>query len=207
MADILVRGLDALDFVARNQPLPAFAFDEGGKLPRQILGVLNAGIGAAGAERRHLMRGIADEDHPIMHEAVEAAAIEGVDRDPFQLVGMRRQHFVETRTDPLRLLLGDRVGIGTKLQIDAPDVVGLAVHQRRLAGMEGRREPEAALGRNIRRHAHVGDQEFVLEGDAGEVEAKKAANGRARAVSGDQPVGVEPVAVRPAFRSSAARRR
>ena len=194
MADVLVGGLDALDFVARNQPLPALALDECGKLPGQILGILNAGIGAAGAERRHLMRGIADEDHPIMHEAVEPPAIEGVDRDPFQLVGMRRQDLVEARTDPLRVLLGDRVGIGTKLQIDTPDVVGLAVHQRRLAGMERRREPEAALGRNIRRHTHVGDEEFVLEGDAGEVEAEEAANSRARAVGGDQPVGIEPVA-------------
>jgi hypothetical protein len=53
--------------------------------------------------------------------------------------------------------------------------------------MEGRREPEPALGRKLRRHAHVGDEELVLEGDAGEIEAEQAADSRARAVGGDQP--------------------
>ena len=88
---------------------------------------------------------------------------------------MRVQHFVEPGAHAFRLLLGDRIGVGAKLQIDAPDVVRLAMHQGRLAGMEFRREPEAAFGRKIRRHAHVGDQELVLEGDAGEAEAKQAA--------------------------------
>ena len=88
-------------------------------------------------------------------------------------------------------MLGDRIGLRAELQIDAPDIVGLAMHQRRLAGMKGRREPEAALGREIRRHVHVGNQELVLEGHAGEVETEQAADGRARAVGGDEPIGVE----------------
>ena len=193
MADILVGSLDTLEIVAIDQSVAALPFENGRKLPGQILRILNAGIGAARAERRHLMRGIADEDHAAMHEAVEPAAVEGVDRDPFELVGMVFEHLVEPRTHALRRLLGDRVGVGTELQIDAPDVVGLAMHQGRLAGMKGRREPEPALGRKLGRHVDIGDEEFVLEGDTGEVEAQKPARGRARTVGGDEPIGVEPV--------------
>ena len=67
------------------------------------------------------------------------------------------------------------------------------MHQRRLAGMEGRREPEPALGREICGHVHVGDEELVLERDAGEIEPEQAADRRAGAVGGDQPVGIETV--------------
>ena len=38
------------------------------------------------------------------------------------------------------------VGVPAELQVDAPDVVGLLVQQRRLAGVERRVEPEPALG-------------------------------------------------------------
>ena len=95
--------------------------------------------------------------------------------------------------DTLRLLLFGDVGVGTELQVDAPDIVGLAMHQRRLAGVEARIEPEAALGRDVGRHPDVGDQELVLEGDAGKFQPEQIARGRARAVGGDQPVGVERV--------------
>ena len=109
------------------------------------------------------------------------------------------------------LLLGFDVGIGAELQIDAPDVVGLAVHQRRLAGMERRVEPEPPLGRKIRGHAHVGDQELVLERHAGEVRgpadrARSSARRRRRSPSrrrsGSGPSGVSTVRRAPSLRCS-----
>ena len=58
-----------------------------------------------------------------------------------------------------------------KLQIDPPDIVGLLVQQRRAPGMERRIEPEPALGRKLRRHLDVGDQELILEHLGGEFRA------------------------------------
>ena len=87
VADILVGRLDAFEVVASISARAALPFQHGRKLPGQIVRILNAGIGAARAERRDLMRRIADEDHAAMHEAVEPAAVEGVDRDPFELEG------------------------------------------------------------------------------------------------------------------------
>ena len=139
------------------------------------------------------MRGIADEDHAAMHEAVEPAAIEGVDRNPFSSKSCAASTLSSRARTRSGSCSASGVGVGAKLQIDAPDVVGLAMHQRRLAGMERRREPETALGRKIRRHVHIGDEEFVLEGDAGKVESEERRDGRARAVGGNQPIGVEPV--------------
>jgi hypothetical protein len=56
--------------------------------------------------------------------------------------------------------------------------------------MEGRVEPEPALGGEIGLHHHVGDQEAVLEELAGELGAHHAAGVTVGAVAGDHPVGL-----------------
>ena len=97
------------------------------------------------------MGGIAGEDDAAMHEAVEPAALEGVDRDPFErelVVGA--EHLPQARHDALGLLLRDRIGVRAELEVDAPDVVRLLVQQSRTAVVEGRVEPEPALGRKSR---------------------------------------------------------
>ena len=73
------------------------------------------------------------------------------------------EHRAQPRHDPLGLPLLVRIGVPAELEVDAPDVVGLAVQQRRLVRMERRIEPEPALGREIRFHVDVGDQEAVAE--------------------------------------------
>ena len=156
-----------------------------------ILGILHAGIAAARAERRDLMRGVAGEDHAAMHEAVEPPAIEAIDRHPFELEIALAQHLLQTRDDALRLLLRLDIGIGAELQIDAPDIVRLPVHQRRLAGMERRIEPEPPLGREVRRHRTSAIRNLSSKVDARETETQQIAQRRARAVGGDHPVGVE----------------
>ena len=70
-ADVLVGGLHALAIVASISATPALAVAATSrKLPSEVLGILNAGIGAARAERRDLMRGVADKNHAAMHEAL-----------------------------------------------------------------------------------------------------------------------------------------
>ena len=71
--DVLVRRPPALELVAVEQRGRGFAAQDRGKLPGEILGILDAGIAAARAERRDLVGGIADEDHPAMDEARRAA--------------------------------------------------------------------------------------------------------------------------------------
>ena len=78
--------------------------------------------------------------------------------------------------DLLRLLLLLGVGIPAELEVDAPDVVRLAVQQHALARVEGRVEPEPALGGEIGRHLHVGDQEAVLEDAALALQAQHGAH-------------------------------
>ena len=57
--------------------------------------------------------------------------------------------------------------------------------------MERRVEPEPALGREIRLHHHVGDQEAVHEDLAFDIQAQHAPDRAARAVGGNQPVGLD----------------
>ena len=99
----------------------------------------------------------------------------------------------DARHHALGLLLGFGVGVPAELEVDAPDVVGLAVHQHTLAGVERRVEPEPALGavggKGFAVEHHVGDQEAVLEDLALDVQPERAAHRAARAVGHDQPVG------------------
>ena len=82
MRDILVRGLHALDIVAFDQRLSGLADQHRREFPGQVLGILDAGIGTTRAKWRDLMRGVAHEDHAAMHEALDTAAIEPIDRYP-----------------------------------------------------------------------------------------------------------------------------
>ena len=76
------------------------------------------------------MRRIAGEDHPLVPEALHAAALELVDRDPLESEIGVPEHPRDPRPDVFRLPLDGGIGVRAKLQVDAPDVVGLAVQQR-----------------------------------------------------------------------------
>ena len=54
------------------------------QLPAEVVGVLDAAIAAAGAEGRDDMRGVAGKDHPAVHEFLQPAALEGIDRHPVE---------------------------------------------------------------------------------------------------------------------------
>ena len=153
------------------------------------------------------MRGIAGKDHAAMDEAIHAAALEFVERDPFEIELVVAEHARDPRPHILRLLLDRGIGIAAELQIDAPDVVGLLVQQRRAPGMERRIEPEPALGRKFRGHLDVGDQELVLEHLPGKFRADHLPQRRARAVAGDDIAARAVYRDRRASRSSAPRRR
>ena len=135
-----------------------------------------AAIAATRAEGRDHMRGIADKDHPVMDEPVDAAAVEGIDADPVEFEGTSADHLLDPWDHDLRLLLDFGVGLGAELQVDTIDIVRLLVEKRRLPGVERRGEPEPALGREIGLHLDIGDQEAFLEMPALEIEPELAAD-------------------------------
>ncbi len=138
------------------------------------------------------MRRVACEQHAAVAEAVHAQAGEGVDAGPLQLeLGVRAQQRLHARDDVLELFLFFGVGVPTELEVDAPHVVGLAVQQHALVGVERRVEPEPAFGREVGLHDHVGDQEAVLEHMAFDVQTELAPHIAARPIGDDQPVGVD----------------
>ena len=63
VADIRLGGLDAFRVVGFEQRDRRFPLQDQGKLPGEVVAVLDAGIGAARAERRHLVGGVADKQH------------------------------------------------------------------------------------------------------------------------------------------------
>ena len=188
--DVLVGGVAALGAVAVQQRGGGLAVQHQFQFPGQVVGVLNAAVGPTCAKGRDLVRRIAHKQHAVVVEPAHAAALEGVDADPFQLkLALVAQHGLDAGDDVFGLFLGLGVGIPAQLKVDAPDVVGLLVQQHRLVAVEGRVKPEPALGRVVGLHDHVGNQEAVHENFALNVQPQHGANGRARAVRGHQPIG------------------
>ena len=128
-----------------------------------------------------------------MDELVHPPALELVERDPFELEILVAEHARDARPHVFRPLFDGGIGIRMQLQVDAPDVVRLLVQQRGAAGVERRVEPEPAFGRECRRHLDVGDQELVLEHFPREFRAHHLPQRRARAVAGDDEIGLDPV--------------
>jgi hypothetical protein len=128
-----------------------------------------------------------------MDEAIHAPALEFVERYPFELELVVSEHARNARPHVLRLLLDNRIGIAIELEVDAPDVVGLPVQQRRTSRMEGRIKPEPALGRKFRRHLDVGDQELILEHLAAEFRADHLPQRGARTIAGDDVLRVHAI--------------
>lgn len=117
-----------------------------------------------------------------------------VEAVPDQLPGRALAQHVEMGADPgahARLLhLGLRVLVVAKLIVHAPDAARLAVHQHGGAGVGGRIEPGAALGRVVAVEGDVGDQVAPLVGGALHAQAQSLADEAAGAVAGDDVVGL-----------------
>ncbi len=101
------------------------------------------------------------------------------------------KHGTDARDDALGTPVGFGIGVPAELEVDAPDVVGLTMQEHRLVGMEGRVEPEPALGREWSLHPHIGDQESIAEDLTLRLQSEHRANGAARAVGRDQIVALE----------------
>src|SRR5207237_3810425 len=85
LADVLVRRRTPLGVIGLEQTFRRRAAQHAIELPGDVLSVFQPGIGAACAEWRNLMRGIAGKDHAAMDETVHAPALELVERTPFEI--------------------------------------------------------------------------------------------------------------------------
>jgi len=95
----------------------------------------------------------------------------------------------DARAHPRLLQLGLGVLAVAQLIVHAPDILRLLVHQHGGAGIRGRIEPGAALGRVRAVELDVGDQIAAFVGRAGEFEAERLAHGTACTIAGNDPVG------------------
>ncbi len=140
------------------------------------------------------MSRVAGEQHAVVAKMLHAPALERVDAGPLDLELHRvAQHRRDARQDALGFPFDFRVGVPAELEVDAPDIVSLAVHQRRLIGVERRVEPEPTLGGNRRFHPNVGDEKAVVKHLALEIDSLHRADRALRAVGSDQPIADEAI--------------
>src|SRR5262249_56351479 len=111
----------------------------------------------------NLVRTIAGENHSAVHEAIDAATLEAVERYPFELEIVMSEHFLETRTHDFGALLVFGICIRRELKVDSPDIIGLLVQECRLTGMEWRFEPEPPFGPKFGRHLPVPASKLLLQ--------------------------------------------
>src|SRR4029079_5002513 len=96
-----------------------------------------------------------------------APAAECIHAHPLELKrSLGTQHRFDARDHPFRLALELRIGVPAELEVDAPDIVGLSMQQRRLPWVERRVEPEPALGRENRLHFYIRGPGAIAENPA-----------------------------------------
>ena len=197
VAQVLVRGGDALRRVAVEQPVRGQALDHEGQLPGQVVRVVDARVGAAHAEDRHQVRGVAGEQHAAVAVALQRQRVGLVDAHPDRLPLARLAHHLQQAFDARHHVLGldrlVRVLAVAQLVVDAPDVVGLLVHQHGRAGVAGRVEVGQPLGGALAVEQDVDDDVAALVAGALELQAERLAQEAASAIGGDHPVGVDAV--------------
>ena len=138
-----------------------------GQFPADIHPVQHPVIEAAHAEDRHDMRRIPDEDGAAVPVAVQQQRVGRIDRPPFQLprrvIAAFIQHLLHGGADVLlaqRLFL---VLVVAKLIVDAPDIVGLLMHQHGRSRPRVGVEQGEPLDRHRVLHLDVGDDVAPLE--------------------------------------------
>jgi hypothetical protein len=160
---VLQRRLVALLVVAVQQLGGRAALQHGGQLPGQVVGVGDAGVAAAGAERADHLGRIAHQEQAAVPHRVDAFAAVGVRADPDDLdlaVGAELARQALAHHVFAADVLG--VGVGRHLVVDAPDVVAHQVLPDGAVLVERRLDPGVALHRRLPGEAHVGDAPAVV---------------------------------------------
>lgn len=75
------------------------------------------------------MGAVANEDDALVHELLQASALERVDRNPVEFEIVMSDQALDARNYALGLSLQFRVDVPAQLQVDAVDVVRLLVQQ------------------------------------------------------------------------------
>ena len=163
-----------------------------GQFPADIHPVQHPVIEAAHAEDRHDVRRIPDEDGAAVPVAVQQQRIRRIDRPPFQfprrVIAAFIQHLLHGGADVLLAQCLVLVFVVAKLIVDAPDIVGLLMHQH------GRSRPRVGVeqGETFDRHRvfhlDVGDDVAPLEILPGKPQPHHRADRRPRPVGGEKPV-------------------
>ena len=195
--DVLVRG-------AQRAPRRRCRAARSGASPRttrssfhaRLSDVLHAAVRAARAKRRNEVRRIAANSTRPWRKRFHPAAVRTCRRSPIRSRTRASGPSIarKARQDRSGLLLLVGVGVPAELEIDTPHIVGLAMQQYRLPGMERRVEPEPALGRetpDVMRMSAIRKRSRNTCPSLSESE--QPTHRAARAVGDDQPVGVERV--------------
>ncbi|CAB3927256.1 hypothetical protein LMG26858_05992 [Achromobacter anxifer] len=191
LADVLHRRVLALQAVAVEQGVARAALQQQRQLPAQVVGVLDAAVAAARAERRDQMRRVAREQHVAVAQAVQAFVAVGPDAMPGDV---EFHAFAQQVPDALahgRVGGGrGRVLVRTQLEVQAPGVVGHLVAPDGAAVVAAGVQPGPAFFRPGRVAQHDVDDDPAVLGLVvhARTQAQHAAHRALGAVAGNHPL-------------------
>ena len=180
--------------VGGQQALGRGAVDHKGQPPGQGLRVLKPGVGPAHAKNGQQVGRIAHKQHAAAAVIGQGEGAGRVHRAPVHLPRRARMAYCrQLRVDAL----GHRFGgqrlfgcfVGRQLVVNAPDAVGLAVHQHGVAGVPGGVEKRQPFGGQGQVNADVGNHKLAFVRTALQLQRQQAADAGACTVCRHQPAG------------------
>ena len=185
-AQVLAGGGMALDVVAVEQRVVGAAIQDQVQLPGQVVDVLNAAVHAARAIGRQSMRRVAGEKHATIAQPLDNPLIEAIGAQPVDLVRNVADDSANALVEFVGAALLLDIGVRRKLPVDAPQVVGLGVHDQLAARIGRRIEVEVTFVGKREIGTDIGDQEAITVAVAGPLHASQAAHFAVDPIARDQ---------------------
>ncbi|MNS77683.1 hypothetical protein D3C72_1112680 [compost metagenome] len=194
VAQVFMGGVHALVRIAVEQGLRRLALDDVGELPGEIVRIIDARVRSAHAEDGYQMGRITREQHGTVPVFFQRQRVGFIDSDPHGMPRRGFPHHGQQAVHAGRHIFQQhgrlRILVVAQLIVDAPDIVGLLVHQHCRAGIRRRVEIREPFRRTVALQVDIDDHIAPFIAGALQFQAQRLAHDTAPAIGRHQPVRV-----------------
>ena len=184
--------------VAVQQCIARPAPDHAGEFPADVLGIRKAVIQPPHTKNRHDMGAVPDKEHAPISVIIQCERIGRIDAPPFQfpiaIIPKIGEHSRDGRPDITLVNRGGLVFAVAQLIVDAPNILGLLMHQNGSTAPTIRVKQCTPDCRVVMVHLHIRNHITPLEILTLQTQPPHLPHGTARAIRGQHPFRRELIA-------------